>query len=904
MSAAESYASWVLDPANTHRTGRLIKLAAQRFFDDLKREDIYFDEVEANRICIFAENYCCLWEDKWRGKPVKLELWQKFALQNMYGWFVKSTGLRRFKKGYIQIAKKNAKALDINTPIPTPDGWRRMLDIQAGDFVFGDDGKATRVNFISELMERDSYEITFRGGDKIIASGDHLWRARNNKWRSEKGGRHYYYKIVDTNYIAENFLDKKGFPIIHIQNAKAVEYLHKNLLIPPYILGCWLGDGHSKSARVTFNALDSELVTNIQADGYSLTKGAKEKSSNAVTYKLGDYNELLSGLKAYNLVNNKHIPEVYLQSSIEQRFELLKGLMDTDGTATPRGQCIYCTIREEFAKDVLELITSLGFKATLTDKVSRCQTGAIGKAYYIGFFPDVPVFKLKRKLARQKEKVNHRSHHRTIIDVKPVGKRLVKCISVDNSSHLYLAGKHFIPTHNTTLGGGVIGNFHLFADERIKTPKIFVGANNEDQAKLCVNITGKVIEQSPALYEYVEDDSVRLFRYKENIVNIVHSERDGFIKALSKETGDRTSKTAGGKHGINPSLGIIDEYGMAQDDNLLNTIESAMAGREEPFVLIITTSGFYLQGPCHDKLRKIGIAVLEGTMTDDSYLALIYEIDPPTPGEITVDWLLANENVWEQANPNIDVSVFRTFLRDQLIAAKNEGGSKEVSVMTLNFNRWMESAEVFIPIDIWNTNSHESKIEDGEECYGGLWVGASGEISAFALIFPGEIVKIKMLFWMAEDSLKMNDTLRQYKEFIKVDPGNVVDNDIAVDWIVDMVGKYNMHSFCFPKPQENNSIIQDLIKLGYVGQSLSQGLASLAQPTDHWEKLIRSGKADHFNNPVLKWMNSNCMATRKEAGTKIDNNPKVYGISACINAVAQWDLIDAQGGKEIGIVFI
>jgi phage terminase large subunit-like protein len=554
MTAAHDYASWVLDPANAHRTGRLIKLAAQRFFDDLKRGDIYFDEVEANRICIFAENYCCLWEDKWRGKPVKLELWQKFALQNMYGWFVKSTGLRRFKKGYIQIAKKNAK---------------------------------------------------------------------------------------------------------------------------------------------------------------------------------------------------------------------------------------------------------------------------------------------------------------------------------------------------TTLGGGVIGNFHLFADERIKTPKIFVGANNEDQAKLCVNITGKVIEQSPALYEYVEDDSVRLFRYKENIVNIVHTERDGFIKALSKETGDRTSKTAGGKHGINPSLGIIDEYGMAQDDNLLNTIESAMAGREEPFVLIITTSGFYLQGPCHDKLRKIGIAILEGTMTDDSYLALIYEIDPPKPGEITVDWLLANENVWEQANPNIDVSVFRTFLRDQLIAAKNEGGSKEVSVMTLNFNRWMESAEVFIPADIWNTNSHESKIESGSECYGGLWVGASGEISAFALLFPGEIVKIKMLFWMAEDSLKMNDTLRQYKEFIKVDPGNVVDNDIAVDWIVDMVGKYNMHSFCFPKPQENNSIIQDLIKLGYTGQPLSQGLSSLAQPTDHWEKLIRSGKAEHFNNPVLKWMNSNCMATRKEAGTKIDNNPKVYGISACINAVAQWDLIAA-----------
>jgi phage terminase large subunit-like protein len=109
MSSAEQYASWVLDPSNAQRTGQYIKLAAQRFLNDLKRTDIYFDEVEANRICLFAERYCCLWEDKWRGMPVRLEGWQKFALQQMYGWFKKSNGLRRFKKVYIKIAKKNAK---------------------------------------------------------------------------------------------------------------------------------------------------------------------------------------------------------------------------------------------------------------------------------------------------------------------------------------------------------------------------------------------------------------------------------------------------------------------------------------------------------------------------------------------------------------------------------------------------------------------------------------------------------------------------------------------------------------------------------------------------------------------------------------------------------------------------
>jgi phage terminase large subunit-like protein len=564
MSAAESYAHWVLDPSNSDRTGQYIKLAAKRFLSDLSRDDIYFDEDEANRICNFGERYCCLWEDKWRGVPLVLEPWQKFALQQMDGWLWTKSKLRRFTKAYIQIAKKNAK---------------------------------------------------------------------------------------------------------------------------------------------------------------------------------------------------------------------------------------------------------------------------------------------------------------------------------------------------TTLGGGVKANFHLLADKRIKTPKIFVGANNEEQAKLCVNITGKVIEQSPKLYELVEDETIRLFRYKENIINIVHEERDGFIKALSKETGDRTSKTAGGKHGINPSLGIIDEYGMSQDDNLMTTIQSAQAGREEPFILVITTAGYYLPGPCFQKLRKTGIGILEGTLIDDTYLPLIYEIDPPAGGEITVDWLLDNEQVWEQANPNVDVSVFRTFLRNELIAAKNEGGSKEVSVMTLNFNRWMEAAEVFIPADVWNKNAHGLEL-DSIECYGGLEVAPSGELTALALLFPGEVNRIKMTWMISEEALKTNDFYREQKDLIKVDPGNVLDNEVALGWILEEFQKVNLHSFCFPKTQENNSIVQGLIKYGYQGNPISQGVSAIAAPTDQWEKLLRSGKIEHFNDPILKYQNSNCLAIRKEQGTRIEKNGKVLGIYACINAVAQQMTVAAEGTGELGILYL
>jgi len=121
---------------------------------------------------------------------------------------------------------------------------------------------------------------------------------------------------------------------------------------------------------------------------------------------------------------------------------------------------------------------------------------------------------------------------------------------------------------------------------------------------------------------------------------------------------------------------------------------------------------------------------------------------------------------------------------------------------------------------------------------------------------------------------------------------------VALNWILVEFQKVNLHSFCFPKTQENNSIVQGLIKAGYQGNPISQGAASIAAPTDQWEKLLRSGKIEHFNDPILKYQNSNCLAIKKEAGTRIEKNGKVLGIYACINAVAQQMTVAADGGPS------
>jgi phage terminase large subunit-like protein len=322
-----------------------------------------------------------------------------------------------------------------------------------------------------------------------------------------------------------------------------------------------------------------------------------------------------------------------------------------------------------------------------------------------------------------------------------------------------------------------------------------------------------------------------------------------------------------------------------------------MGNRIAPSFTNVTTAGFDKESYCYTTLRETGIKILEGTVIDETQIVLIYEPDEKD------DW--RDETIWLKANPDIPFSTTKMpNLRKNLIKAINEGGSTEVNFKTKNLNIWVDAPITFIPTEVWDLNSHGLQVDSGAECYGGLEVAPSGEMSAFALLFPGEKIKIKMLFFLAEDTLKSSEVYRANKDIIKIDPGNIVDNEVAIGWLVDEIQKYSMNSFCFDSKQANNDIVQGLIKLGYQGNPVSQGLAGIANATDEWEKMIRSGQVEHFNNPVLRWQNSNCMAVRKEAGTRLEKNGKVRGIWACIDAVAQWKTIAAEGGSEVGILYI
>lgn len=457
----------------------------------------------------------------------------------------------------------------------------------------------------------------------------------------------------------------------------------------------------------------------------------------------------------------------------------------------------------------------------------------------------------------------------------------------------------------------VLMNFHLFADERIKTPKIFTAANNEDQAKICVNMAGRIIEASPDLAEYLHDGDVALMNYKDNITEVVHYGKNGFIKALSKESSDKKSKTSGGKHGINASLGVIDEFGMSPDHGASKPIKTSMASRKERLMFYITTAGFNMEGPCYKELRKVGIEVLEGVTVKDNYLPIIFEMDKPVGEDgksikISPKWLLENDWIWVQPNPNMGVSVHKDFLKSSLEDAVTYGGTTEVDTMTLNFNEWMETPEVWIPSDVWNKNTFGNKIESlyAKQCFAGIEIVSGLSLNCLSLFFPsafGELHAVRCMFWMPSDAMADKsaslDTRRWADEgLIEVCPGNVVDNDFIWEKVRSLFSQYNVESLAFNKILETHDIIQSFVRAGIKVNPVSQGYSGISTPTKEWEALLTDAKIEYFNNPVLAWMNLNTMVNRnKELEIRVDKSGgRTAGITASINALAQWKIWAAQ----------
>jgi deoxycytidine triphosphate deaminase len=357
------------------------------------------------------------------------------------------------------VARLEGKALALDTPVPTPSGWRTMGDLEPGDVVFDETGAPTTIVAVTPPMTgRPCREVIFSDGARVVADAAHQWLT------IDKNGRRYgrdRVEIRTTDEIART-LRVRGEMNHHVPLAEPVQYPTRlDLPIEPYTLGAWLGDGTTTAAAIT--SIDYEILEQISGEGYPVRRlvyaphlysiGATGRTRDAVTGRYERNGTLSSRLRDLGMREGKYVPRPYLESGTEQRLALLQGLMDTDGYVDDvAGRCEFTSTRESLADSVVELAASLGFRPIKTEGRATLYGVDKGPKYRIKFTPDRPVFRLRRKLARQKSADARFHRFRSIDVVREIASVPVRCIQVASPRGVFLVSRSFIPTHNSSLG--------------------------------------------------------------------------------------------------------------------------------------------------------------------------------------------------------------------------------------------------------------------------------------------------------------------------------------------------------------------------------------------------------------------------------------------------------------------
>lgn len=344
------------------------------------------------------------------------------------------------------------RALDPQTPIPTPDGWRILDDLRPGDKVFDEVGRIRYVTARAEWENRPCFRVRFADGCEIVADAEHQWSTHLLWERSKRRAA----RVRTTAGIAATVKNSGSVSNHSIPWAEALDYPEQLLPIHPYVLGLWLGDGWSDSGMISSHKDDVEELAGLVAEcGYQVgvrdngARGGNGAAMRVYGSRKWAKDGLESHLTVMGLIMNKHIPEPYLRGSVEQRKALLAGLMDSDGYVDAYGRCEFSNTNKALVQSVAELVRSLGTGVSITLHHRANGQDHILDAWSARFTPCWSPFRLARKAGKILNSHARRQHY--IVAADPAEARRTVCIETDAPSHLFLAGTSLIPTHNSLL---------------------------------------------------------------------------------------------------------------------------------------------------------------------------------------------------------------------------------------------------------------------------------------------------------------------------------------------------------------------------------------------------------------------------------------------------------------------
>lgn len=383
-------------------------------------------------------------------KPKNKE--QKFALDLLFDPSVKLVTL-------VGLAG-SGKAQPLYSKVLTPSGWTTMGEIKAGDSVIGRNGKPTKVISIHPQGNKEIYRVKFSDGSFADCCDDHLWNVKTEADRAAKRE----WRTLSLREI-KAFMSKNKKRQLSIPMVEPVNFTEKATPLAPYLLGALLGDGCMSQHCVTYTSADIEIVEKLKSllpedckiskkagskYDYNISKRTTGKEKNKVVEALESLG--LQGSKSYE----KHIPDIYKYNTVDVRLNVLRGLMDTDGTVSKNGfSTVFYSTSSKLAADVSELVNSLGGKAIVRNKqtsytyLGEKREGRPSFAVHISMPSNIVPFSLSQKVQKFKPRTKYQPT-RYISSVEFVGIEEAKCILVDSSEHLYVTDSYVV-THNTLL---------------------------------------------------------------------------------------------------------------------------------------------------------------------------------------------------------------------------------------------------------------------------------------------------------------------------------------------------------------------------------------------------------------------------------------------------------------------
>ena len=459
----------------------------------------------------------------WRFTPGQkrfLIMW--YAYDPDTGRYLYRSGVKRGAKGPIAH----------DTPVMTPSGWVRHGDLKVGSKVYASDGSVTQVTDLRPEVEEPTYRVRFSDRAEVVCTGSHRWPVDVAGHHGRKRAIKTVDEMLDEGLTFDRPLTtgktkatRAGYARFRALPSPVVRGRKADFGLDPYVFGYWLGDGDSAGARLVAHQDDMTHLL-AEMDRLGVNHGdprATHGETQRVSFGRGTAQ---LWLRKIGVLGRKRIPQRLLRASVEQRWAMLAGLVDSDGYVDKTGQVCIALSDPDLAADVFELAVSLGLMPRQTTRDYVLPGDRVRTSTAVRFTPQPgdPASRLPRKQSRLKTAGAHSqpfSRSRTIVAIEPVATTPARCITVAHESHEYLVGEQNIPTCNTGkdpfaaahMNIEFLGPSQLIRDPdsptgwsgmRHRMPLVQIASNSEAQSKDTLRIANAMLGEDARRYYRID----------------------------------------------------------------------------------------------------------------------------------------------------------------------------------------------------------------------------------------------------------------------------------------------------------------------------------------------------------------------------------------------------------------